>query len=106
MTNPTETGGGASLRTREGEPFGIACAREVGADRYGAVALAPLIWQGDLPGDEQGRPMFARDFGPELNRRLLDLYPNRRPFVFVPKNPDLPPEIVPYGKAMSQLWGV
>ena len=97
---------GATLRTRDGEPFDIACIREAGADRYGAVALAPLVWQGDLPGDEEGRPMFVRDFGPELNRRLLELYPDRRPFVFVPKDPALPPEIVPYDEAMAQLWGV
>ena len=97
---------GATLRTRAGEPFGIACAREVGADRYGAVALAPLIWQGDLPGLEDGRPMFVRDFGPERNRRILESYPERQPFVFVPKDPSLPPEIVPYDEAMAQLWGV
>ena len=97
---------GATLRTRAGEPFGIACSREVGADRYGAVALAPLLWQGDLPGLEEGRPMFVRDFGPEQNRRLLDAHPDRQPFVFVPKDPRLPPEIVPYDEAMAQLWGV
>ena len=50
--------------------------------------------------------MFVRDFGPERNRRLLDAYPDRRPFVFVPKDPRLPPEIVPYDEAMVQLWGV
>jgi hypothetical protein len=97
---------GATLRTRNGEPFGTACTREVGADRFGVVALAPLVWQGDLPGDEEGRPMFVRDFGPERNRRLLDTYPERRPFVFVPKNPSRPPEIVLYDEAMAQLWGV
>jgi hypothetical protein len=97
---------GATLRTRNGEPFGTACVREVGADRFGAVALAPLVWQGDLPGDEEGRPMFVRDFGPERNRRLLDAYPERRPFVFVPKDPSRPPEIVLYDEAMAQLWGV
>ena len=97
---------GATLRTRAGEPFGIACTREVGADRFGTVALAPLVWQGDLPGLEEGRPMFVRDFGPERNRRLLDAYPERRPFVFVPKDPSRPPEIVGYDEAMAQLWGV
>ena len=97
---------GATLRTRAGEPFGIACIREVRSDRNGAVALAPLIWQGDLPGIEEGRPMFVRDFGPEQNRRLLDAHPERQAFVFVPKDPSLPPEIVPYDEAMAQLWGV
>jgi hypothetical protein len=97
---------GATLRTRPGEPFRTACIREVGADRYGAVALANLVWQGDLPGLEEGRPMFVRDFGPERNRRLLDAYPERRPFVFVPKAASGPPEIVAYDEAMSELWGV
>jgi hypothetical protein len=97
---------GATLRTRAGEPFGIACRREVGADRFGAVALAPLLWQGDLPGLEEGRPLFVRDFGPEKNQRLLDAHPDRQPFVFVPKDPRLAPEIVPYDEAMAQLWGV
>ena len=96
----------ATIRTRDGEPFGIECLREIGADRFGTVAFAPLVWQGDLPGLEEGRPMFVRDFGPERNRRLLDAYPERRPFVFVPKDPSQPPEIVPYDEAMSQLWGV
>jgi hypothetical protein len=50
--------------------------------------------------------MFVRDFGPELNSRLLDAYPDRQPFVFVPKDPSRPPEIVPYDEAMAQLWGV
>jgi hypothetical protein len=97
---------GATLRTRAGEPFGITCVRELNADRYGAVALAPLIWQGALPGLDEGRPMFVRDFGPERNMRILESYPERRPFVFVRKDPNLPPEIVPYDEAMAQLWGV
>ena len=97
---------GATLRTRNGEPVETACTREVGADRFGAVALAPLVWQGDLPGIEEGRPMFVRDFGPERNRRLLAAYPERRPFVFVPKDPSRPPEIVPYDEGMAKLWGV
>ncbi len=97
---------GATLRTRAGEPFGIACTREVGADRFGVVALAPLVWQGDLPGIEEGRPMFVRDFGPERNRRLLEAYPERQPFVFMRLDPSRPPEIVPYDEAMGQLWGV
>jgi hypothetical protein len=96
----------ATIRTRDGEPLGIECLREIGADRFGTVAFAPLVWQGDLPGLEEGRPMFVRDFGPERNRRLLDAYPERQPFVFVPKDPSQAPEIVPYDEAMSQLWGV
>ena len=103
---PPPSSPGAALRTAPGEPFGNGCIREINADRYGTVALAPLIWQGDLPGIEEGRPMFVRDFGPELNRRLLEAYPERQPFVFVPKDPNRPPEIVPYAEAMAQLLGV
>ncbi|MCH7855739.1 MAG: hypothetical protein IIB37_03220 [Gemmatimonadetes bacterium] len=103
---PPPSSPGAALRTAAPEPFGNGCIREINADRYGTVALAPLIWQGDLPGLEEGRPMFVRDFGPELNRRLLEAYPERQPFVFVPKDPNRPPEIVPYAEAMAQLWGV
>lgn len=96
---------GASLRIRQREPFPASCARELRADRFGAVALAPLVWQGDLPGIEEGRPLFVRDLGPEKNQRLLDRYPERAAFVFVPKAADQAPEVVPYAEAMTALWG-
>jgi hypothetical protein len=96
---------GATLRVRDGERFSASCRRELQADRFGAVALAPLLWQGDLPGIEEGRPLFARDFGPELNQRVLDLYPQRVAFVFTPTAADAPPELLPYDEAMALLWG-
>ena len=96
---------GATLRVRPNEVFPDSCMQQLRADRFGAVALAPLVWQGDLPGIEEGRPLFVRDLGPEKNRRVLALYPDRAPFVFVPKAPDAPPELVPYAEAMAILWG-
>ena len=96
---------GATVRVRRGEPFPEICGRERRADRFGAVALAPLLWQGALPGIDDERPLFVRDLGPERNRRLLDRYPERYAFVFVPKDPEQPPEIVPYAEAMVVLWG-
>jgi len=96
---------GATVRVRRGEPFPELCVRERRADRFGAVALAPLLWQGALPGMDDERPLFVRDLGPERNQRLLDGYPDRYPWVFVPKDPEQPPEIVPYAEAMAVLWG-
>ena len=85
--------------------FSPACQRELSADRFGAVALAPLLWQGDLPGIEEGAPLFVRDLGPEWNRTLVEHYADRTPWVFAPKAPGAPPELVPYGEAMQVIWG-
>jgi len=96
---------GATLRIRPNEVYPESCIQQLRADRFGAVALAPLVWQGDLPGIEEGLPLYVRDLGPEKNRRVLALYPERVPFVFVPKAPDAAPEIVLYAEAMAILWG-
>jgi len=98
-------GPGPAIRTREGADFHEDCLREVRADRFGTVALAPLLWQGDLPGDESGRPMFVRDLGPEKNDRIRAAFPDRTPWVFTPTQPDAPPTVVPYDDAMELLWG-
>ncbi|HUF75075.1 MAG TPA: hypothetical protein VMM35_02295, partial [Longimicrobiales bacterium] len=96
---------GATVRIRQGERFTQSCLRELNADRFGAVALAPLLWQGDLPGIEEGRPLFVRDLGPERNQRLLDVYPERVAFGFTPVVVEGPPQLLPYGDAMELLWG-
>ena len=96
---------GTTLRAREGERFSPACQRELAADRFGAVALAPLLWQGDLPGIEEGSVLFVRDLGPEANLALLRAWPARTPWVFVPRVTDGPPEVVAYDEAMQVLWG-
>jgi 4-amino-4-deoxy-L-arabinose transferase-like glycosyltransferase len=95
---------GSTVRIRDGEPFPETCLRELASDRFGTVALAPLVWQGDLPGIERGLPVFVRDLGPERNRAVLDLYPERTPFVFTPTAVDAAPELVPYAEAMTLLW--
>ncbi len=96
---------GATLRIRPNEVFPDSCIQQLHADRFGAVALAPLVWQGDLPGIERGLPLFVRDLGPGKNRRILALYPDRAAFVFVPKAPEAAPELVSYAEAMAILWG-
>ena len=99
------TESGTALRIRAGGSFGPDCARELHADRFGAVALAPLVWQGDLPGDERGRPMFVRDLGPEKNELIRAAFPGRTSWVFAQLAPDGPPQIAPYEQAMAMLWG-
>jgi hypothetical protein len=93
------------IRVRAGEGLTEACARELASDRFGTVALAPLLWQGDLPGDERGDPMFVRDLGPAKNEVVRAAHPERTPFVFVPRAVGAPPELVPYDEAMGLLWG-
>jgi hypothetical protein len=96
---------GTTLRTRQNERFSVACQRELNADRFGAVALAPLLWQGDLPGIEEGAPLFVRDLGPERNQPVVQHYSERNAWVLVPKEDGAQPELVPYAEAMQVLWG-
>jgi hypothetical protein len=96
---------GSTVRIRRGEPFPPECARQLAADRFGAVSLAPLVWQGDLPGIEEGRPLYVRDLGPERNRAVLELYPERVALVFTPTVLEGPPRMLPYEEAMQLLWG-
>ncbi len=85
-------------------PFTEACRRQARSDRFGVVSLAPLLWQGDLPGAERGAPMFVRDLGPELNREILAAYPDRTPYVYFPPRSGAPPELHPYEEGMRILW--
>ena len=96
---------GMSFRARAGEILTPACRREIQADRFGAVALAPLLWQGDLPEDERGRPLFVRDLGPETNAQVRALFPDRAAFVFSPFSPGASPRVLAYDEAMRILWG-
>ncbi len=97
---------GMSIRTREGEYMTPECMREIEADRFGAVALAPLLWQGDLPGGEESGPLFLRDLGPKRNSEIRALFPNRQAFVFAPFAASSPPGIARYEEGMRVLWGV
>lgn len=96
---------GATVRLIPGETITDACLREMSADRFGVVALAPLVWQGDLPGVERGRPLYVRDLGPEKNATLLAAFPERAPYVLVPRSPEVAPELVVFEEAMRVLWG-
>ena len=89
----------------EGAPWPEACVRELLADRFGSVALAPLLWQGDLPGLERGRPMFVRDFGPERNETVRASFPGRPSFVWSYPAGGGAPALLPYEQAMADFWG-
>lgn len=90
-------------RTRAWTPE---CVRNARADRFGAVALAPLLWQGDLPGlGEERGVMFARDLGPEGNAALLAGHPGRVAYVFAPVEAGGPPVLSGYAAGMDLLWG-
>jgi hypothetical protein len=97
--------GGTRVRFADGAGWPLVCSREVAADRFGSIALAPLLWQGDLPGLEHGRPMFVRDLGPERNRAVLSAYSDRRPLVWGYESLGGPPVLMPYERAMALLWG-
>ncbi len=86
-------------------PLTSLCRWEAHADRFGIISLAPLIWQGDLPGLEEGRPMFVRDLGPEQNRPVLEAFPDRRPYLLMTPAPDSEPQIRDYDEGMALIWG-
>ncbi|MGD8601122.1 MAG: hypothetical protein PVF19_07255 [Gemmatimonadota bacterium] len=81
------------------------CAREARADRFGVISLAPLVWQGDLPGIESGQPMFVRDLGPEENQAILAAFPERTPWLYRTERPFGAPVLLPYAPAVAELWG-
>ena len=48
------------------------------------MALTPLLWQTALPGEEGGSCLM-RDLGPEANRRLMAAFPERTPWMWMPR---------------------
>ena len=80
------------------------CLREIASDTLGIVEMAPLVWQGDLPGGKDQGAMIVRDMGPEANARLISRYPDRVPAVFYRAVKEGPPKLVPYVIGMSALW--
>lgn len=102
-----DMGGGASFRYDPDRQLSVSCTRQALADRYGAMDASLLLWMGALPGleEERGRPMIARDLGPELNRMLMDRYPERRPVFFGSLGLEEPLQLHDYDLAMETLWG-
>jgi hypothetical protein len=81
------------------------CDRQLASDRLGSVSLPSLLWRGALPGSAAAGVMYVRDFGPERNRRLLDAYPQRTPFVYMAADAaTATPVLLPYARGMELLW--
>ena len=95
---------GDDIRARPGAPMPQNCLREIASDTLGIVEMAPLVWQGDLPGGKDQGAMIVRDMGPEANARLISRYPDRVPAVFYRAVKEGPPKLVPYAIGMSALW--
>lgn len=96
---------GYLIRALPGERLTPECRRQAWSDRFGVVDVAPLTWRGDLPGGPARGALFIRDLGPERNAAMLDLHPERTPFVysFVEGSPG--PVLIPYQEGMRLLWG-
>jgi hypothetical protein len=84
----------------------LRCRREAIADRNGVVALAPLSWQGDLPGALRGRALFVRDLGPQDNQRVIARYPDRQPLFYFTPDTMSAPSLRPYAEGLARIWGV
>src|SRR5690606_28238134 len=92
------------ILVRSGEAMSPECAREIHADRNGVVDIAPMLWQGDLPGLPATGAMFVRDLGPEANAALIAAHPERVPYVFFTPSPDREPVLVPYEQGIAAIW--
>ena len=92
------------ILVRHGEALSAACAREIHADRNGVLDIAPLLWQGDLPGLPAAGAMIVRDLGPEANAALIAAHPERVPYVFFTPSPDSEPALVPYEQGIAAIW--
>jgi hypothetical protein len=95
---------GNTIRVDPASTLSPACMRQIHADRNGIIDIAPLVWQGDLPGGSGRGALFVRDLGPEVNRDLLAAVPGRRPWVLFTPSDGAPPVLVPYADGMRTLW--
>ncbi|MCA9738635.1 MAG: hypothetical protein KC645_13490 [Gemmatimonadetes bacterium] len=113
-----ETGPDVGALIDPSRPWPEPCVRQASADRFGAVSLAPLLWQGSPPGVDGAGPrssgtdlarstdaLFARDLGPEANRALLERLPGRTVWLFTPVEAGAAPSLLPYEEGMRLLWG-
>lgn len=94
----------ARIRIDSTVPLRPECLRQVQADRFGALDASFLLWLGDLPGLERGAPLLASDLGPEVNRRLMDRYPERAAWMFGYFDGSDSLRLMAYSAASARLW--
>lgn len=99
-----ETARGNYIRVREGGRLSPECRREVVSDTLGIVDIAPLVWQGDLPGKPAKGALILRDMGPEANAAVIAAHPDRVPLMLLRRSNDEAPTLVPYAEGISLLW--
>jgi hypothetical protein len=95
---------GDDIRARPDVPMPPSCLRQIASDTLGIVEMAPLLWQGDLPGEKGQGVIIVRDLGPEANARLIARYPQRVPAVLYRPTKEGPPKLIPYTTGMTALW--
>lgn len=95
---------GNFIRLNAGDRLPADCFREAASDTLGIVDIAPLLWQGDLPGSSRGGAMIVRDMGPVANARLIAAHPDRVPMMFMRRSDDAGPVLLPYATGVSILW--
>jgi len=93
---------GNVVRVDPGLAWDDACIREARADRFGSLELEPLAWQ-TSPGI--GLLMVVRDLGPGLNARVMEAYPDRRPWLWLAGDGGAEPRLLPYEEGVELLWG-
>jgi hypothetical protein len=94
---------GSVVRTYPGEVLTPECEREAASDYQSVLILAPLLWQGDLPGLGDHGAMYVRDLGPERNARLIAEYPERQPAMLIRTRRD-ELQLIPYARGMEERW--
>lgn len=99
-----ETARGNYIRVRPGGALTPECRREVVSDTLGIVDIAPLVWQGDLPGKPARGALILRDMGPEANSAVIAAHPGRVPLMLLRRSNDEAPTLVPYAEGISLLW--
>ncbi|MEP6549661.1 MAG: hypothetical protein ABJB95_00690 [Gemmatimonadales bacterium] len=103
-TQKIEIARGDQIRYTQGTPLTRACLRQVASDTLGIIDIAPLVWQGDLPGLGGNGAMIVRDLGPEENSKLIARYPGRVPMMLLREEKEGPPKLVPYEAGIRLLW--
>jgi hypothetical protein len=96
---------GDKMRVKLGEVLTAQCVREARSDTRGILDIAPLMWQGDLPGVPGNGPLFVRDLGPEANARVIEAMPERTPYLYFLPTPVSQPTLLPYYRGIAVLWG-
>jgi hypothetical protein len=98
-----EVSPGNTMLLAAGETLSPRCRAEAAADRFGVLEVAPILWAGDLPGIETGRPAFVRDLGPHANNRLITQH-GREAWALLADPQTGTPRLVRYEEAMDLLW--